>query len=245
MKSFILWCCLSVGLGAPCTAQVPQAMMNVDLSADVLAAANRSIKDSRDYNNIMGSLRSVPGQGYFTTDWLPGTVELVNGTKRSYPGLRYNLVLRTVQVRDSAALLASGIAGFQLRTRTNTHAFETHDYQNSLESGNRDFFEALNPNGALQFFLLHQIAQKAAPAAKNTGELGRATYMRETRLYVRRLGQQRLAEFVPGRKQVLKLFGNQAAAVEAYATSKNLAYDNAQDVVWMADFYNKLVSPSK
>lgn len=229
-----------------CRGQLNPAILNVDLGKDILDAANRSLRDSHEYTRIMGSLKNVPGGGFYTPDWLPGTVVLANGRQRAYKALRYNLVLRALEVRDSALLPTADVASFRLAVlRAGYRAFETHYYQNSQESGARDFFEVLNPSGALRFFVLHQIGRSVVPAAKNTSELNFTAYSKETHFFVLRPGQQKLSEFVPNRKRVLKLFGDRAPEMENYAESNHLAFDSPQDVVNLTDHYNRLTAKAQ
>ena len=246
---------LTLGGATTGAAQMLSSTRDIDVSRDILDAAATNMRNSPKYTKIMGSLKAVAGQGYFTTDWLPGAVASTTGKQKPYKALRYNLVLHALEVRDTSSVTGTAttllptadVAGFTLgTTRTGTHSFEAHYYQSSTESGNQDFFENLNAGGPVQFFLHHSIAQKPTPGAKSVSEVAAAAaYTREARLYVLRPKQKNLTEFTMGRKPVLKLFGDRAAEVEQYATSKGWSYENLEHVVWMADYYNKLAAPAK
>ncbi|WP_426059436.1 hypothetical protein [Hymenobacter sp. B1770] len=225
-------------------------LMNKELFDNIASV----IRNSPKYNGIMGSLKNVPGRGYFTPDWLPGTMVWKNGVARKTSGLRFNLALQTIEVRDSSAdngikvLPASELTRFSLgpEAQPNSHFFEVHTYQNSSESGTRSIFEALNTGGEVRFFLMHMIGVVGPPPTKSTAELQKKpTYVKETHLYVLRAGQSKLSEFQLGRKSTLKLFGDRSKEMEAYASSKNLSYENVPDLVWLADYYNKLAPKNK
>jgi len=252
MKACLLTAWLGLAVATSAAAQTGDQMAHEFIRKDVFDAATKAMRETHEYAKLMGTLKNVPGQGYFTPEWLAGSmVAKAGNAPAAVQAIRYNLAGQVVEVRglaDSVQVLAPNqVARFTLGppNRPSSHFFESHSYRNSQQSGGRDFFEALNPGGELQFFLLHSIGVRPGAAHSSTGEYRADAYFKQTQLYLQRPGQTSLTEFIVSPKRVVQLFGPRAAEVQAYAASKSWSVDNPQHVVWMADYYNQLVSAKK
>jgi hypothetical protein len=222
------------------------------MNREIFDAVNNAIKSTQKYDLVMGSLSKVPGRGYFTEDWLPGTVALDKESARRWRAIRYNMALQAIEVRDSSAdrgvrvLPINEVASFTLgpANRPSSRLFQAHNYINSYTSGDRSFFEALTPGGEVQLFILHRIVKKPAARATSATQMlaTEQLYMRETSLYLLRPGQKTLSEFMPNRKSVLKLFASRTQEMQEFISSKGLRYESLQDVLTMTQHYNKLVA---
>ncbi len=255
LKSGALALGLLLGAAATSQAQSGELLAHEFIRKDVFDAMTKSMQQSSEYAKLMGSLKNVPGQGYFTPEWLPGSVVKKAGAPETAAALRYNLAGQVVELRSGAAdgdvqVLSPGeLTRFTLgpATQLNSHYFEAHAYQNSQQSGGVDFFEALNTGIQLRFFLLHKLGVRpgASTSISSTGELRPDAFVKETRLFVQRPGQTRLQEFELTPKAVVKLFGSRAREVQEYAATKKWSYSNLQDVIWMTDYYNQLATAQK
>ena len=247
--SFLLFLATAIS----CAAQSSDLLAHEFIRKDVFDAATKAMRETHDYAKLMGSLKNVPGQGYFTPEWTTGSVILKSGTSRVIRAIRYNLAGQVIEVRtsaedDSVQLFSPvQLSRFSLGPpkQPSSHFFEVHPYQNSLQSGGRDFFEALNPGGELQFFLLHKIGIQPGAAQSSTGEYRADAFIKETHLYLQRPGESKLAEFMVSAKNVVKLFSTHALEVQAYVATKGWSYTNPQHIVWMTDYYNQLVAAKK
>lgn len=253
MKTLACSFFLLLATAANCAAQGGDLMAHEFIRKDVYDAATKAMRETHDYAKLMGSLKNVPGQGYFNPDWTTGSVVLKAGATPVARAIRYNLAGQVIEVRasaedDSVQLLSPvQLSRFTLGPpkQPSSHFFEVHTYQNSLQSGGRDFFEVLNSEGELQFFLLHKIGIQPGAAQSSTGEYRADAFTKETHLYLQRPGQPKLVEFMVSPKNVVKLFSGRAPEVQAYAATKSWSYTNPQHVVWMTDYYNQLVTAKK
>ncbi|MGY3090775.1 hypothetical protein ACVWYF_003836 [Hymenobacter sp. UYAg731] len=252
LKSGTLALGLLLGAAATSRAQSGELLAHEFIRKDVFDAMTKSMRDSRDYTKLMGSFKNVAGNGYFVPQWLPGTLLMAAGSPGvPSPAIRYNLAGQVLEIQtdtdDIKAFSPRDISGFSIKTDAiTTHQFEVRTYQNSYENAGRAFFEVLNPGGALQFFLLHQLGVKPGnPALTSTGETRADNYVKETHFYVLRPGESKLTEFLITPKKVVKLFGSHAVEVQQFAAAKHLDYSVADDIVTMTDYYNKLVTAPK
>jgi hypothetical protein len=252
LKSGTLALGLLLGAAATSRAQSGELLAHEFIRKDVFDAMTKSMRDSRDYTKLMGSFKNVAGNGYLVPQWLPGTLVMASGGPAvPSPAIRYNLAGQVLEIQtDSDNLKAFSprdISGFSIKfNATTVHQFEVRTFQNSYVNAGRAFFEVLNPGGTLQFFLLHQIGvQPGNPTLTSTGETRADNYVKETHFYVLRPGESKLSEFLIAPKKVVKLFGDHAVEVQQFAAAKHLDYSVADDVVAMADYYNKLVAGTK
>ena len=152
-------------------------------------------------------------------------------------------------MRDAAVpgglrvLPVGSIRGFVLAAAPGQPAYQFGTYLGPGGEG-RLFMEELTPAGPLHLLVRFDVESvtpvRNAALAVDT----RAGYERHfTRLYVADPAHEKVRELPLTQKAVLKIFGERAPQMAAYAAEKNLRYPDIADVAELVQHYNRTVPP--
>ena len=206
---------------------------------------NQKANSPREIERLIKEAAVSP-ESYVVEELLPGTLYYTSGTKpKSVAGLRYNVGLHFVQIRDSLGLTVNQLdnyTGFDLGRGAQARRFrdipvrvgeERHDFVEVLTAGDKPPLVL-----AVQYYFINEPAEmhpilhtQIKPARRLLGQrilAGAGTTAAPLR------------ELNLNQKPVLKLFGTKAPAVQTYAASKTWRYDSLGDVLKMIDYYNTL-----
>ena len=154
---------------------------------------------------------------YFTPDWRPGQVLGIDGQAQAGPG--------GLQV-----LPVGSIRGFVLAEAPGQPAYRFGAYFGPGGEG-RLFMKELTPAGPLHLLVRFDVESVAPVRNAALAVDTRAGYERQfTCLYVADPAHGKVRELPLTQKAVLKMFGERAPQMAAYATEKNLRYPDIADV---------------
>jgi len=179
---------------------------------------------------------------------LPGVLVAANGRRYRVPAVKYNVALRLLEATDSTGSHVwppGSLDGFYLGQNREARHFRT--YAVRLGSTQPDFVEVLTtrPNPPLLLALAHRYLHEDAEIDPTLRTEKRAARSVIGQNIVAGPGtpnsKEPLRELVLTQKNVLKLFGPEAAAVAAYALRQKLGYTDLGQVLQMFDYYNQLV----
>ncbi len=209
---------------------------NLYLQANTPEAMARMRKD----------LAAAP-EAYVVSGAMPGVLAAANGRRYRVASLRYNVALRLLEATDSTGSHVwppGSLDGFYLGQNSEARHFRT--YQVRLGSTQPDFVEVLTarPNPPLVLALAHRYLHEDAEIDPILRTEKRAARSAVGQSIVAGPGtpnsKEPLRELTLTQKNVLKLFGPEAAAVAAYALRQNLGYTDLGQVLQMFVFFNQL-----
>jgi len=186
-------------------------------------------------------------EAYLVAIWQPAELLTVGQKVRTVKAARYNAAHHLLEVRDSTGgfrVFPPGtLRGFTLGQGQQSRRFRTRACRGA--DANREFVEVLTADAQapVMVALYHTFVDLPA----EIHPILRVEIRKAQREVVQTVwagpGQDSagpLQQLTLAKRPVLKLFGARAKEVEAYATAKNLSYEQVQDVVWLADYYNSL-----
>jgi hypothetical protein len=205
----------------------------------IYAQANRSPQEI----TLRASLKAQ-GSGFFGDGSMqPGALRTFDGRYRPVPGLRYHAGLRLLEAQDSINLDSThlwpvgSLRGFDLGEpgdATPPRRFRPRLVKEGSAGQRREFVEVLTAVDAGPLLLAWLYTSGADAVA---GRLSMAP------LLLVGAGNDATEPLKPldlNRPAVQRLFGNRAEAINAYAMTKQLAYDKPTDVARMIDYFNRL-----
>jgi hypothetical protein len=230
---------LLLGLGVAIQPARAQASHDVVEARLLYAQANRPPNET----TLRGNLKAQ-GSGFFGDGSLhPGALRTFDGRYRPVPGLRYHAGLRLLEAQDSISLDSThlwpvgSLRGFDLGEpgdATPPRRFRPRLVKEGSAGQRREFVEVLTMVDAGPLLLAWLYTSGADAVA---GRLSMAP------LLLVGAGNdpgEPLRPLELSRSSVQRLFGNRAEAVNAYAMTKQLLYDNPSDVARMLDYFNRL-----
>jgi hypothetical protein len=181
----------------------------------------------------------------------PGVLVLPNGRRVRVPSLRYNVAVGIVEATDSTGAHVwppGSLREFYIGRGADARHFQTAMVRNG--STKQDFVEVLTGANkslvilALQHAFLHEDAVfdpvLRVEKRKERNEIG------QTVLYgSATMPKEPLRPLVMNRKNVLKLFGDKAAQVDAYATKEKLDLTDLGPVLRAVEYYNLVASKTE
>ena len=178
----------------------------------------------------------------------PGTLVLLGRQRIRVPALKYNVALHLVEARDSTGSHVwppGSLDGFYMGQGTDTRHFRSYLVRNG--NTKKDFVEVLTAVDnspivlGLQHIYIHRDAELdpilRTETRKATTEIGQ--------IIVVGFGaapMEPMRPLVLNQRSVTRLFGTQAAPVEAYATKEHLGYNDLGQVLHMVEFYNQRIA---
>ncbi|PJJ53049.1 hypothetical protein [Hymenobacter chitinivorans] len=184
-------------------------------------------------------------EAYLVPIWQPAELLTVGNTKRQVREARYNVAHGLLEVQDSAGgfrvFPPGSLRGFTLGQGQQSRRFFTRLCRGT--GSDREFVEVLTAEaaGPITIAFHHVFVDQPAdihPVLQVEIRKARRVVIQEVLA-----GAGPAAPLQPlslAKRNVLKLFGSRAKEVETYATSNNLQYEQVQDVVRLADYYNSL-----
>jgi hypothetical protein len=228
-----------LGLGAATRSAQAQASRDVAEARSIYAQANRAPQETA----LRTSLKAQ-GSGFFGDGSMqPGALRTFDGRYRPVPGLRYHAGLRLLEAQDSINTDSThlwpvgSLRGFDLGEpgeATAPRRFRPRLVKEGSAGQRREFVEVLTMVDAGPLLLAWLYTSGADAVA---GRLSMAP------LLLVGAGNdpgEPLRPLELSRSSVQRLFGNRAEAINAYALTKQLAYDKPTDVARMIDYFNRL-----
>jgi hypothetical protein len=181
----------------------------------------------------------------------PGLLVLPNNRRIRVPSLRYNVAVGVVEATDStgAHMWPPGsLRDFYIGRGGNARHFQTATVRNGTTK--RDFVEVLTSAEnspvvlALQHAFIHEDA--VVDPVLHTEKRKERNEIGQTVLYgFGATPKEPLRVLMMNRKNVLKLFGDKAAQVDAYATKEKLDLTDLGQVLRAVEYYNLVASKSE
>lgn len=178
----------------------------------------------------------------------PGTLVLLSKQRVRVPALKYNVALHLVEARDSTGSHVwppGSLDGFYLGRGADARHFRSYLVRNG--NTRKDFVEVLTLTDdspvvlGLQHVYVHKDAEldpilrtEIKRASTEIGQVVVVGVGAETKEPMRPL--------VLNQRGVTRLFGTQAAPVEAYAAKEHLGYTDLGQVLHMVEYYNQQVA---
>jgi hypothetical protein len=234
---------LAIALGSATVAQAQTARDLTDIGMDIYREAN-SPDALLKYNKAL----AMSPLAYVVPMPQPGMLVLPNNRRIRVPSLRYNVAVGVVEATDSTGAHVwppGSLREFYIGRGGNARHFRTATVRNG--NTKRDFVEVLTSAEnspvilALQHAFIHEDAVMDpvlhTEKRKERNEIG------QTVLYGNgNLPKEPLRPLVMNRKSVLKLFGDKAAQVDAYATKEKLDLTDLGQVLRAVEYYNLVAS---
>lgn len=228
-----------LSLAAPAQAQTLRNDLN-DVGMDLYQRANAP--DALE--KMRRDLINAP-EAYLVALEQPGTLVLANKRRVRVPAMKYNVALRLLEVRDSTGSHVwppGSLDGFYLGKGSEARHFRTYDVRDG--SVKRNFVEVLTVDddcplvlGVMHHYVhddaqLDPVLQTETKAART--EIGQVVVAGPGRA-----PHEPLRAIMLNQRYVSKLFGPQAAAVEAFAAKEHLVYTDLAQVMRMVEYYNQ------
>jgi len=203
-------------------------------SPEALAKMNRAI-----INAPTAFLISVP---------LPGKLIKIDKSLVKAPRMRYNVALRLLEAQDSSGTHVwppGSLRGFYLGQGSDARHFRTYLIRNG--STKRDFVEVLTVDDdspivlAVQHYYVYE-AEQRDPILRTVTRPERNEIAQQILYGSGNLPNEPLRPLVLNERSVLRIFGERAAKVAAYATQEHLSYTDLAQVLRMVEYYNQLAA---
>jgi len=179
---------------------------------------------------------------------VPGTL-ITNDKKRfRVSGLSYNVALQLLEAQDSTGSHVwppGSLDGFYLGRGNDARHFRSYQVRDG--GIKRDFVEVLTVDNDSPIVLAvqhHYVHEEAVldPVLRNV-KIPERTIITQTVLSGSgNLPNEPLRLLSLKQRDVLKLFGDRAAKVAAFAAKENLSYTDLAQVLRMVEYYNQVVS---
>lgn len=211
---------------------------------------------SGQQQRMLEELRAASPLTYYDSDWRLGTIKLANGQELKAE-MRYNLMARALEMhrpgppaRPDTVLLLPQFQAAQFSTALPSvyREFVAHPYKSEQSKRDYNLFEKLTTaSGPVQLLLLHEVVLQSSATASitpgGTGKPANQSIQRVSRLYAHVPKRPIAQETGLNKSAILKLFGDDANRMAAYATAHNLSFTDLGHVVQLVDEYNKTVQP--
>lgn len=212
----------------------------IELSRDLYLQANAPdalIKMRKDLVNAP--------EAYLISIEQPGTLVLADKRRVRVPAMKFNVALRLLEVRDSTGSHVwppGSLDGFYLGKGPDARHFRS--LLARVGSTRLEFIEVLTPtdDSPLVLGLKHQYLHEDAQVDPVLRTETKAARTEIGQIIVVGPGgnpKEPLRELTLNQRNVVRLFGSNAAMVEAYAAKEHLGYTNLPDVLHLVEYYNR------
>ena len=237
-------------LALPCLAHAQSGQLLSDLNdlTNMASTVYQRANTPEAIARMRKELTNAP-EAYVVGIDMPGTLVTPDLRRYQVRALKYNVALRLLEATDSTGSHVwppGSLDGFYLGQAREARHFRT--YAVRLGSTQPDFVEVLTaqPNPPLVLALAHRYLHEDAEIDPILRTEKRAARTVIGQNIVAGPGtptsKEPLRELTLTQKNVLKLFGPEAAAVAAYAVRQKLGYTDLGQVLQLFDFYNQLVA---
>jgi hypothetical protein len=173
---------------------------------------------------------------------VPGVLTIATGQRRRASALRYNVALHLVEAQDSTGWHvwdAVELRGFEVGMGRARRQFIAQDVRNRY--AHRDFIELLSaePTGPLIVGAQHVFHHEEELRDPVLRVVTRPAVNQVVYELVWGISNAPYRTLQLKEKLVLRLFGNSAGDVAAYARQEQLRYEDLNDVLRMVNYYNQ------
>jgi hypothetical protein len=212
----------------------------IDMSMDIYQRANSPDALAKMRKDLVNA-----PEAYLVSIEQPGHLVLVDKRRIRIPAMKYNVALRLLEVRDSTGSHVwppGSLDGFYIGKGEDTRHFRSLPVR--VGSTRLDFVEVLTPVDnspivlGLKHVYLHEDAQ-VDPILRNETKAARTEIGQVIVVGAGKTPKEPLRELVLNERNVLKLFGSEAAMVSAYAAKEHLGYTNLPQVLHMVEYFNR------
>lgn len=236
---------LPLGVGL-CQAQ---AGMNSYDMADITRGRPTSVRNlNQSTTDKAAAMAGTPILGYLNQGWNGGTLQTLDAQPGPVAGLRYNLKLQWLEVKDATVpggvriYPAGSLKGFTLvpAAGQTPRVFLDYKYRTTSSGSGRGYLEELNHTGALRLLVRHTFEERPEEINPALNTVVRpAQQLQVSSLFYSGTSQPDSAQQVQlDRRSVLRMCHSYAPALEAYVKQKNLDYTNLNHVLQMVEFCN-------
>jgi hypothetical protein len=179
---------------------------------------------------------------------VPGTLVTNDGKRFRVSGLSYNVALQLLEAQDSTGSHVwppGSLDGFYLGRGSDARHFRSYQVRDG--GVKRDFVEVLTLNKdspvvlAVQHHYVHEDAQ-LDPVLRNVKTPERTLITQTVLAGSGKLPKEPLRLLSLKQRDVLKLFGDRADKVAAFAAKENLSYTDLAQVLRMVEYYNQVAA---
>ncbi|WP_201985029.1 hypothetical protein [Hymenobacter rubidus] len=214
-----------------------------DVAVDLYLRANSPDALERMHKDLINA-----PEAYLVAMDQPGTLVLLNKRRVRVPAMKYNVALRLLEVRDSTGSHVwppGSLDGFYLGKGSEARHFRTYDVRDG--SVKRTFVEVLTVDDDCPLVLgvVHQYHHDDAqydPVLQTKTKEARTEIGQVVVAGPGKAPHEPLRSIVLNQRSVVKLFGAQAAPVEAFAAKEHLSYTDLGQVMRMVEYYNQKVA---
>lgn len=220
-KSFV-FSALFVSFG--CLSQSSQ--FDVNANTGFLFSANTSASNKE----------RVDGSPYIDDKFYPSQI---SGVTSSTPPMRYNAYKDELEfVHAGKTYYVTKMDGLKARLSNKSYKFVTYSY----EKGSSDGYLVVLVNNANEKYSLYKKEKVILIPLYDSGsgyrEAVPAHYKAENDKYF--LGDADVIVTMPKKKELLKMYPNQTAALENYIKEKKVSFSNEADLIELVKFMNTL-----
>jgi hypothetical protein len=233
------------GLLLPALAQAQAGRDLTEIGLDLYNQANSPTALARMRKDLVNA-----PEAYLVRIAQPGSLVLLSKKSLKIPSLKYNVALRLLEVEDSTGSHVwppGSLDGFYLGQGSAARHFRSYLVRDGGTKVN--FVEVLTVDNAspivlaVQHSYIHEDAQVdpilRTETRKARTEIGQLVLTGVGRPLGESKDKEPLRALSLNERSVLKLFGNQAGTVAAYATKEHLSYTDLGQVLRMVEYYNQ------
>ena len=227
-------------LAGPACAQAQTGRELTELGMDLYQRANAPDALARMRKDLVNA-----PEAYLVALDQPGTLVLPDRRRARVPAMKYNVALHLLEARDSTGSHVwppGSLDGFYLGRGAEARHFRTYPVRNG--STKTDFVEVLTVDDdsplvlAVQHVYLHEDAV-LDPILRTETRKARTEIGQVVLAGAGALPREPLRPLQLNERAVLRLFGAQAAAVQAFVAKEHLSYTDLTQVLRMVEYFNQ------